>query len=521
MLDKLIPKKIKGFRDINPSLNKLRWDVLGKAKEVYENYGYKHWDTPVLEYAECLGKYLPDKEAVDEGVYSFRNPEEEPVFKNDGSELRDEKDEVIMDHHFVSMRYDLTAPLARVYSEDVFPQSLRGQLSSKNAPLFRRYQFGPVYRFEAKLQPGRFREFWQLDFDTVGSPDVSVDAESCLVLSEALEKIGLERGTYRVKINNRKILKGLLIGLGITNVDQENNILRILDKLDKIGLTGIFDELGKGRKDESGAFIPGLGLDHDFIRELMSKFEILSGIEYREESLAKLEKIGINNEIFLAGMQELNKIDSLLAALGYKEDRVVFDFSLVRGMEYYTGPVYEVESLLKYTDAKGVERGIGTICAGGRYDSLVERLIGIQVPAAGASIGVDRLCELLVLAGRQKEFKDQTVFITVFDDELMPEYQKIAMELRTAGFKSEVYYGSQRSLKKQLGYADKNGYPVALLLGSDEHARGEVTVRDLRLGEQMSGDITDKEEWKKKAQFPVRREELLATVKKMLEKTQI
>jgi len=512
----MIPRKIKGFRDIDPELNELRKSVVKKAGEVYELYGFRHWDTPILEYAENLGKYLPDKETVAEGVYSFRNPETEPVYKDDGSELRDDSDFVVMDNHHLAMRYDLTAPLARMYAEELFMQSQKGQLTTKNAPLFKRYQYGPVYRFEAKLDPGRFREFWQLDFDTVGTSDVSADAESCMILSDALEAIGLDRSSYLVKVNNRKILSGFLETIGISGGENEGNVLRIIDKIDKIGVEGISFELGRGRKDSSGALIPGLGIDPSIVKKIGDYFEQFTEEKSRSEIIENLSSLNSGNEKFTEGVDELIKIDNILQASGYDEKRVLFSPAIVRGLGYYTGPVYEVESLLTFTDSKGNLRKVGSICGGGRYDGLVERLLGIKVPAAGASIGVDRLCELLVLSGNANVKTDAPVLIAVFDDELMSEYQKIAAELRQAGISTEIYYGAQRGLKKQLGYADKMNSPICILLGSDEFEKGIVTVRDLKLGNELSDSITNKDEWKQRVQKEVPRNELVSVIKQLL-----
>ena len=195
----VVPRKVKGFRDIDASLNQLKWKIVNAASEVYKKYGFEHWDTPVLEYADCLGKYLPDEDTVDKGVYSFKNPEEEPVLRADGKELRDENAHVVMENAYLSLRYDLTSPLARIYSERLLEKYQRHMLAQMKPELFRRYQFGPVYRYEIKLTPGRFREFWQLDFDSVGTEDVAADAEVCMVLSDALEAIGLPRKSYVVK----------------------------------------------------------------------------------------------------------------------------------------------------------------------------------------------------------------------------------------------------------------------------------------------------------------------------------
>lgn len=516
----VIPKKIKGFRDIDPDLNQLRWKIIIAASEVYKKFGFEQWDTPILEYADCLGKYLPDSDSVAEGVYSFKNPEEEPVYNKKGDELRDQDNNVIMEHHFLTMRYDLTAPLARVYAESLWMRHIKGQVAEGKTPLFRRYQFGPVYRFEAKLDPGRFREFWQLDFDTVGTSDVSADAETCIILSEALEAIGLKKGSYIVKINNRKILKGLLAEFGIDNATTEQNIMRIVDKLDKIGLKAVGLELGKGRVDEkSGAQIEGLELNQKLIESIINFIEDFTEKDTRTNILNRLQKKDIKNELYAEGISELKKIDNILSQLGYDDQRMIFDPSMIRGMGYYTGPIFEVESLETYKDEKGRTRKVGSICGGGRYDGLVENLLGLKVPATGASIGVDRLAELLTLTKQTPDKKDGPVLITIFDDELMPQYQKIASELRSSGIKTEVYYGSKRNLKHQLSYADEKNAPIALLLGSNEWEKGVISVRNLKLGKKLADKITDKKEWRERVQSEVKLNELTDFVLNLLNET--
>ncbi len=514
----ILPRKIKGFRDLGPELTRVKWDIIHSASQIYRNYGFEHWDTPVIEYADCLGKYLPESDSVAEGVYSFQNPEKEPVYQTDGKELRDENDHVVMENHFLTLRYDLTAPLARVYAEKLWAQFLRNQVQENKTPLFRRYQYGPVYRFEHKLDPGRFREFWQLDFDTVGSDDVSVDAEACMILSDAMEALGLKRGDYLVKVNNRKLLKGFLYHLGIDTDEKEQTVLRVIDKVDKIGIQSMGEELGEGRMDVSGARIPGLGLDKTVIHQIMDFLQKFSDSEKRAHVLEALEKSGIMNQYTQEGIQELHRIDSTLKAIDFLEDRVIFSPSLVRGMGYYTGPVFEVESTQTFKDEKGRERRVGSICGGGRYDNLVKNLLGIKVPATGASIGVDRLAELLFLTNRLPSVTQPTgpVLVIVFDDELMPEYQVIARELRNKGVNTEVFYGFQRGLKKQLAYADQKNCPVAIMLGEDELKKGVVTVRDLRLGKEMSSEIANKDEWKKNAQFEVQRELLIDKIVSMI-----
>jgi histidyl-tRNA synthetase len=500
----IVPRKIKGFRDIDPNLNRIRQNIINAASEVYRLYGFEHWDSPALEYADNLGKYMPDSDTTEQGVYSFRNPEKEPVLNEIGKDLKDDFDNVVMENHHLALRYDLTAPLARQYAEKLWLNSLKGDLTATNAPLFRRFQYGPVFRYETKLDPGRFREFWQLDFDTVGTRNVAADAEVCMILSEALEAIGLERASYIIKVNNRKILKGLLQSIGVASEDEEQNILRIIDKFDKIGRDGLKAELGKEREDESGAVIKGLDLDQTIIAKIMGYIDMFITTEDRSSVLQKLKSHLKGSEVGEEGVAELEIINDILTKLDFDEDRIIFDPTLVRGMAYYTGPIFEVESLQTYKDKKGRKRKVGSICGGGRYDGLVEQLNGIQVPATGASIGVDRLAELLLLTDQAQTAIQGPVFIAVFDDQLMPEYQKLARELRQEGIETEIFYGQQKNMKKQFSYADKRNCPLAIMIGENEMESGMASVKDLILGRQET-DISDRDEWRKKVQQDVER----------------
>lgn len=515
----VFPRKVKGFRDIDSGLNQLRWKIVNAAAEVYRSYGFEHWETPVLEYAETIGKYMPDEDTVDKGVYSFNNPEKEPILNVLGEAIRDKDGHTTLENAFLAMRYDLTAPLARIYSEKLLDKYPRHQLNNVKPDLFRRYQFGPVFRYEIKLSTGRFREFWQLDFDSVGTEDVSADAEICMVLSDALEAIGLGRGTYIVKMNNRKVLKGFLQFCGVTEELTEQNILRVFDKLDKIGWEAMELELGKGRTDSSGAEVAGLGLDEDLIQKIIAFLKSFENAGTRKEVLAQLtENLG-ENEIAKEGLDELKKIDDILTALDFDEERVVFDPTLIRGMAYYTGPVFEVESLQSYIDEKGKERKVGSICGGGRYDGLIENLLGLKVPATGASIGVDRLAELLRLTNQAPAKADGPVLITHLEDELTADYQRIARELRTAGIETEVYYGYNkgfRKMKKQMKYADDKNCPLVILLGGNEAEKGVATVKNLKLGKELANTISDKKEWNARVQKEVPLTELADYIRKQL-----
>ncbi len=512
----IIPRKIKGFRDIDADLNELRQKIISAASKVYRSYGFEHWDTPMLEYADAIGKYMPDEEAVDQGVYNFRNPEEEPILGVDGNEIRDAEAKAIMEHQAVAMRYDLTAPLARVYAERLWMDVKKKQVMETNPPLFRRFQYGPVYRYELKLVPGRYREFWQLDFDSVGTKDVAADAEACIVLSDALSAIGMEKDTFIVKVNNRKVLKGFLASIGIDDDEQEGAVLRVIDKLDKIGWEDIEKELGKGRTDSSGAEISGLSLSNTLIEQILNFLKIATGVDSRKEVIARLQKLTKGNELAEEGLEELIKMDSIWDNLGFDEQRIIFDPTLMRGMAYYTGPVFEVESLLTYKDRKGKTRKIGSICGGGRYDGLVENLLGLKVPATGASIGVDRLAAILQMANPDEVKAQGPVLIAYFDDSLLNEYHKIARKLRQAGIDTEVYCGyfkGFRKMKKQMAYADKKNAPAVILLGGDEAAKGVATVKNLKLGKELSTSISDKKEWISKVQKEVPLGELVEYMK--------
>ena len=517
-----IPRKVRGFRDIDPDLCRLRTRIVESASRVYERYGFEPHDTPVLEYAECLGKYLPDRDTAAEGVYSFRNPDLEPVLDESGREVRDDRNHVVMEHHLLAMRYDLTAPLARLYAEMLWQRHQKGQVADgDSAPLFRRYQAGPVFRFEAKLDPGRYREFWQLDFDTVGTSDVACDAEVCRVLSDALEACGIQRGGYEIKVGHRKLHKGLFERLGLAgNEDLGQGILRVVDKLDKIGASGAALELGKGREDpESGAFIPGLGLESKLVGSVVAYIQAADGLDERDKVLETLRSQVGGTASGEEAIRDLVTINAILKALGYDEERVVFDPSVARGLAYYTGPVFEAVSRLEYRDDKGTVRRFGSICGGGRYDGLVERLLGLKVPATGASIGVDRLAELL----RRQETRgvQGPVMIIVMDPERLAEYETMACELRAAGLAAEVYYGARKKLKAQMAYADSRSSAVAVIAGGNEFEKGTVSLKDLRAGRLLSTEVKDRKEWResKPGQTEVKRDDLVNAVKAMLQET--
>lgn len=526
-MGKVFPRKFKGFRDIEPKLNQLRWHILESVSKVYKLYGFEHWDTPVLEYADCLGKHLPESDSAPaqatgvtgatgaiDGVFSFRSPELEPRLNSAGHVLTDAAGNIEMTQELLLLRYDLTAPLARLYAERLL------EISSNNRqiamPLLRRCQFGPVYRFEAKLDPGRYREFWQLDFDTVGTADIFSDTEACLLLAEGLQAAGLQVGEFVISFNSRKILDGFFASLGLEDEKLRRSILRVLDKSDKIGLDGVRLELGAGRIDAvSGGAVTGLGLDEAVVNQILSFLQSFTGRHKRADIISTIEKSMSDSPAFREGLADLQRMSAIFDQVDQEERIFLCEPSLVRGLSYYTGPVFEGRSELELVDENGQLRRFGSICGGGRYDSLVENLLGVKVPAVGASIGVDRLAELLSCHNSTVPLTGP-VLVAAFDTGLINYYLDIARELRQAGIATEIYCGDKKGLKKQLAYADKRNCPVAILVGEDEVQKGLVTIRNLRSGKEMALETQDRAEWKKMAQAEVPRLELLENIQKIM-----
>jgi histidyl-tRNA synthetase len=373
---------------------------------------------------------------------------------------------------------------------------------------------GPVWRNE-KPGPGRFRQFYQCDADTVGAASVAADAEICAMLADTLEEVGIPRGDYIVRINNRKVLNGILEVMGLPEGDAREAVLRTIDKFDKVGEAGVRELLTKGRLDASGAFIDGVGLDgaqaDPVIAFLTSKADTVP------QTLTNLRAAVGGSAIGLEGVAELEQIADLVAAQGYGPDRIVIDPSVVRGLGYYTGPVFEAELTFEIFDEKGRKRQFGSVAGGGRYDDLVKRFTGQEVPATGVSIGVDRLLAARREKGRMRASEQGPVVVTVMDRDRMADYQAMAGELRRAGIRAEVYLGNPKQFGNQLKYADKRASPVAIIEGGDEKARGVVQIKDLILGAQIAANAT-LEEWQSRpSQYEVPRDQMVAKVRAILQ----
>jgi histidyl-tRNA synthetase len=467
----------KGLFDVSAQEIRATEKMLGTIKGVFERYGFEPLDTPAIEYTDALGKFLPDQDRPNEGVFSFKDDDEQ----------------------WLSLRYDLTAPLARYVAENY--QDLPKP--------FRRYQAGPVWRNE-KPGPGRFRQFTQFDADTVGASSVAADAELCMLAADTLEALGVPRGQYVVKVGNRKILDGVLESIGLSPSDTGKHlaVLRAIDKLDRLGIEGVRALLGKGRKDESGDYTRGANLDAKAIDTVVAFVEA--------------EEPSVRGAVGEEGRAELIHMDSLYKASGFGRDRIKFDSSVVRGLEYYTGPVFEAELLAPIKDDKGQPIRLGSVVSGGRYDGLVERFTGEKVPATGISIGVSRL---LFGLGRLGTYKDSAaqgpVVVLVLDRDRIADTQKMTQTLRVAGIRAEMYLGDA-GMKAQMKYADKRNAPCAVIQGGDEKAKGEVQIKDLILGSTLTS-IENRDDYLKKqaeAQFAVPEAELVKAVKGVLARHQ-
>ena len=515
------PQKLKarlprGFVDREAADIRAVNEMTAKIREVYERYGFDPVETPLFEYTDALGKFLPDSDRPNEGVFSLQDDDEQ----------------------WMSLRYDLTAPLARHVAENFNEIQLP----------YRTYRAGYVFRNE-KPGPGRFRQFMQFDADSVGAPGVQADAEMCMMMADTLEALGIKRGDYVIRVNNRKLLDGVLEAIGLggeENAGRRLNVLRAIDKLDKFGPEGVRLLLGEGRKDESGDFTKGAGLnaeqiakvlqlflqgatsypDDEDVRNLddMEPFHDADGaVTSRADNIQDCEALlsAAENDAGRQGAEELLAMAKMFAACGYESGRILIDPSCVRGLEYYTGPVFEAELRFAVTNEKGEKVVFGSVGGGGRYDGLVSRFMGQPVPATGFSIGVSRLMTALKNLG--KLGADEViapVLVTVMDGdtEAMGRYQRFTQALRNEGIRAEMYQGNWKKFGNQLKYADRRNCPIAIIQGGDERANGEVQIKDLIEGKRLSGEITDNTEWREArvAQVVVPEAELVAKVKEIL-----
>ena len=496
--NKLRPRLPRGLADRGPGDIAATRQMIEKIRAVYELYGFEPVETPAIEYTDALGKFLPDQDRPNEGVFSFQDDDEQ----------------------WLSLRYDLTAPLARYVAEnfDTLPKP------------YRSYRVGSVFRNE-KPGPGRFREFMQFDADTVGSSSPVADAELCMLATDTMEALGIPRGSYVVKVNNRKILDGVLESIGLggeANTLRRLTVMRAVDKLDRLGADGVKLLLGPGRKDESGDFTKGAGLIDDQITTVLSSIlpaippvdhqDIGALFSYNLGENNRYDKQLKNNAKFLEGVGELRTLRNLVKDAGYGLDQIRIDQSVVRGLEYYTGPVFEVD-LTFSTDTEDGSPRFGSVGGGGRYDGLISRFRSEPVAATGFSIGVSRLLAALEYLGKvDLKTERGPVVVTVFDQDRIADYQNMVAKLRNAGIRAELYLGSGK-FGPQMKYADRRNAPCVVIQGSDEKARSEVTIKDLIVGAELAKLEKGREQHLQKqaeAQRSVPEEKMVEAVREVL-----
>ncbi len=475
----------RGFQDRRARDLRAERTLLLAVAEVYERFGFEALETSAFEYADALGKFLPDSDRPNEGVFALQEDDEQ----------------------WMALRYDLTAPLARFYAQN------RETLPKP----FRRYAFGTVWRNE-KPGPGRFREFIQCDADTVGSARPEADAEVIAMAVAGLEAAGLPAGAAVIKINTRKLLNGLLEAIGVGDAGQRLVVLRAVDKLDRLGSDGVRLLLGEGRRDESGDFTRGAGLDASAIERVLAFVTSPVG-GGRLGTLDRIADAIGGSASGDEGLEDLHRINAALDSLGVSQAQAQFDSTIVRGLEYYTGCVFEADMLLDAVDAQGRPMRFGSVGGGGRYDDLVARFTGERTPATGFSFGVSRLVAALRAAGREPGVASRgPVVVIAFNEAAMADYFAIVGELRSAGIAAEVYLGAS-GMKAQMKYADRRLSPAAVIVGDDELAAGTVTVKDLNLGRELAGQVSDNKAWKaeRPGQATIPRADLVAHLRRVLE----
>jgi histidyl-tRNA synthetase len=473
-------RKPRGFPDRTAAIIAAERRLVDSISAVYARWGFEALDTGPFEYVDVLGKFLPDTDRPNAGVFALQDDDEQ----------------------WIALRYDHTAPLARYVAENW----------ERIPKPFRRYSAGPVWRNE-KPGPFRFREFIQCDADSVGVAGPAADAEMIAIAAGAMEAAGAVQGEYIIRVNSRQLLDGIMETAGVADPAQRATVLRALDKFDKFGAEGVTLLLGKGRKDESGDFTQGAGLVTNQIDTLL-EFTTARSVT-RAETIRKLANSVGMTPAGMQGVRDLEEIDSILNALGIGEQAVSFDPGIVRGLEYYTGPVFEAELLREFRDADGSPMRFGSVGGGGRYDGLVARFRGEPAPATGFSVGVSRLAA--AMAASEAQPGDGPVLVLVLDKDKVADYFAMADELRKAGIRAEAYLGAA-GMRAQMKYADRRASPAVVIVGENERAKGIVTIKDLAAGAEAAKGMTDNEAWRSErpGQFEAPRAELVARIKRIV-----
>lgn len=428
--DPILTNPLSGFMELLPAEQMVFNKLFDTIRHSYEMFGFIPLDTPILERAEVLLTKVAGE--TEKQIYQFQ--------KGDTN---------------LAMRFDLTVPLAR-YVADKY-----GKL---NFP-FKRYAMGKVYRGE-RAQAGRFREFYQCDIDVIGDGelDIRFDAEIPSIIYMIFRKLGFEK--FTIRINNRKILNGFFANLGIS--DKAIPVMQSIDSLEKIGDSGVREELQK------------LGLSAQIIDQIFSFIKLMGSCE---DIISGLRNLNIQNSQFMDGVNELDKVSKLIKEFGVPTTNFVLDLTIARGLDYYTGTVYETR-LDEFPE-------VGSVCSGGRYDDLASHYTKQKLPGVGISIGLTRLFDQLYKKGVLKTGASSPtrVLILPMMDDLAPSLA-LATQLRNSGVSTEVSF-VEGKMKKRLGYADKLGIPYAIFIGENEIAKGLYTLKDLQTGEQVELSAED------------------------------
>jgi histidyl-tRNA synthetase len=470
------PRLLRGFQDLLPEELIPRKRLIARIETIFERYGFSPLETPAIEHLDIL--LGAGGENTNKELFRLQTPEEEEV----------------------ALRFDLTVPFARTLAQ--YPDKLK--------PPFRRYAMGPVWRAD-KPGPGRFRQFTQFDVDAAGSDVVAIDAEIIAVMSQVMTEAA-HAPDHVVLINNRKLIDTLLADCGIHEIEKQKHVLRVIDKLQKVGVDNLRMELGEGRVDESGDPIPGVHLDARAIDRILGFIAIGGGT--REDIVARLSEHLPYSELTQQALKEMTELAEALDALGVAEEHAKFDPSLARGLDYYTGPVFEtiIPSAPQF----------GSVMGGGRYNQLVQRFLNRPIACTGMSVGLDRLIAALTHLGCIEGVKSPVqVLVVTMGNVRRSETLRVASELRAAGIPTETFLAAKNKMQmgNQLSHADHYGIPVAVILGEEEIDNGVVSIKDLRAGKAAREDIADHDAYReagKTGQRTVARSEMVAAVRGLL-----
>ena len=455
-IKKLKPKNAPGFRDLEGNLLFMKESMIEDIKYCFKLYGFEPLETPAFEISSNIGKFLPDEDRPMSGVFGIKD-----------------------DNEWLSLRYDLTAPLSRYFS-----QNFR-ELPS----VFKRYQIGQVWRNE-RAGPGRFREFTQIDADIVGSRSSLADSELIILLAQILTRL-FDLSKFIIKVSNRKLIQGLLDDLKIYSETQKLKVIRSIDKFDRLGPLGVKNLLQKGRRDPSGDFTTGAELSDEQVAKIIGSRDVKGFLQYK--NVIEIEDFS-NNTTFIEGLNELKEVFEKTNKTKFL-DKIIFSPEIVRGIEYYTSTIFEASITDEIKNKKGEPIISGSIAAGGRYDGLIERFTNNNYPASGLSIGIDRIVAYIKdttdLVFGEKFDKltriNGPVVIAVMDKNLINSYLEILNQLRESDIRSEIYLGN-KDLKNQMIYANRRNSPAVILLGNDEYLNNKITIKDMKNQKQTTID---------------------------------